>query len=228
MRLSTARDAPRGAASASAVWGGLGFWFYSFNNTAARRSKIFLRRCNIMQIRIFTIPNADSGSLQAEMNAFLSGHKVLEIEQKFFQNENGGYWTFCVRYINGGVPPSQPYSGKKVDYREILNDKDFSIFSKLRVIRKELAAADGSPAYVVFTDEELANIARLPEITEKAMLGVQGVGDKKVAKYGKALIDRYNALGAANASGAADAANKADAAGADGGAAASAGEGAGK
>jgi len=37
-----------------------------------------------MQIRIFTIPVGDSGALQAEMNAFLSGHRVLEIEQKFF------------------------------------------------------------------------------------------------------------------------------------------------
>jgi len=148
-----------------------------------------------MQIRIFTIPIAAPGALEAEMNAFLSGHRVLEVEQKFFQNENGGYWTFCVRYINGGVPPASAhgYSNKKIDYREILNDKDFAVFSKLRAIRKELAAADGSPAYVVFTDEELANIARLPELTEQAMLGVQGVGEKKAAKYGKTLIDKYNA-----------------------------------
>jgi superfamily II DNA helicase RecQ len=151
-----------------------------------------------MQIRIFTIPVGDSGSLQSEMNAFLSGHRVLEIEQKFFQNDNGGYWSFCVRYINGGVPPSpsQGFSAKKVDYREILNDKDFAVFSKLRVIRKELAAADGSPAYVVFTDEELANIARLPEITEKALLGIQGVGDKKIAKYGKVMVEKYNSQAA--------------------------------
>ena len=145
-----------------------------------------------MQIRIFTIPSADSGALQAEMNAFLAGHRVLEIEQKFFQNDNGGCWSFCVRYINGGAPPAQSYSGKKTDYREILNEKDFAVFSKLRAIRKELAAADGSPAYVVFTDEELANIARLPEITEKAMLDIQGIGDKKVAKYGKAMVNKYN------------------------------------
>jgi len=148
-----------------------------------------------MQIRIFTIPSADSGSLQSEMNAFLSGHRVLEIEQKFFQNDNGGYWSFCVRYIEGGggAPYHGGYSGKKIDYREVLNERDFSVFSKLRAIRKELAAADGSPAYVVFTDEELASIARLPEITEKAVLEIQGIGDKKLARYGKAMIDRYSA-----------------------------------
>jgi superfamily II DNA helicase RecQ len=149
-----------------------------------------------MQIRIFTIPSADSGALQAEMNAFLSGHRVLEIEQKFFQNDNGGYWSFCVRYIDGvggGALYHGGYSGKKIDYREVLNERDFSVFSKLRAIRKELAAVDGSPAYVVFTDEELANIARLPEMTEKALLEIHGVGDKKLAKYGKSMIDKYNA-----------------------------------
>jgi superfamily II DNA helicase RecQ len=152
-----------------------------------------------VQIRIFTIPSADSGGLQAEMNAFLSSHRVLEIEQKFFQNENGGYWSFCVRYINGGAPPAAglSYSSRKIDYREVLNDRDFAIFSKLRAIRKELAAADGSPAYVVFTDEELANIARLSEITEKTILGIQGIGEKKAARYGKALVDKYNAQSAA-------------------------------
>ncbi|GBU22768.1 hypothetical protein R80B4_02680 [Fibrobacteres bacterium R8-0-B4] len=152
-----------------------------------------------MQIRIFTIPSADSGSLQSEMNAFLSAHRVLEIEQKFFQNDNGGYWSFCVRYIDGGGgggPYQGGYSGKKVDYREVLNERDFTVFSKLRAIRKELAAADGAPAYVVFTDEELAAIARMPEITEKAVLEVPGIGEKKLARYGKALIEKYNALSA--------------------------------
>jgi superfamily II DNA helicase RecQ len=150
-----------------------------------------------MQIRIFTIPSADSGSLQAEMNAFLSAHRVLEIEQNFFQNDNGGYWSFCVRYINGGAAPSAPvYSGRKVDYREVLNERDFTVFSKLRAIRKELAAADGAPAYVVFTDEELASIARLPEITEKAVLEIHGIGEKRLARYGKALIERYSAQSA--------------------------------
>jgi superfamily II DNA helicase RecQ len=160
-----------------------------------------------MQIRIFTVPSADNGALQAEMNAFLSAHRVLEIEQKFFQNDNGGYWSFCVRYIDGGAgggaPYSGGYSGKKVDYREVLSERDFSVFSRLRAIRKELAAADGSPAYVVFTDEELAAIARLPEITEKAVLEIQGIGEKKLARYGKALMEKYNAL-PAPAVGAAD------------------------
>ncbi len=55
-----------------------------------------------MQIRIFSIPITDNGEMQAEMNRFLAASRVLEIEQRFYQNEKGAYWSFCVRYLNGG------------------------------------------------------------------------------------------------------------------------------
>ena len=42
-----------------------------------------------MQIKIFTIPSADSSALQSEMNTFMNAHRVLEIEQKFYQNDHG-------------------------------------------------------------------------------------------------------------------------------------------
>jgi hypothetical protein len=35
------------------------------------------------------------GEQEAELNRFLSSHKVLEVEQRFFQNEKGCYWSFC-------------------------------------------------------------------------------------------------------------------------------------
>jgi hypothetical protein len=52
-----------------------------------------------MQIRIFNILISDNGESQAEMNRFLAGQKVLEIEQHFYENEKGASWCFCVRYL---------------------------------------------------------------------------------------------------------------------------------
>ena len=54
-----------------------------------------------MQIKIFSIPIADSGVMQEEMNKFLRGHKVLEVQQELISTERGGIWCFCVRYIQG-------------------------------------------------------------------------------------------------------------------------------
>lgn len=145
-----------------------------------------------MQIRIFSIPITDNGEMQAEMNRFLAAGKVLEIEQRFYQNERGAYWNFCVRYLNGNTGSFQQQSTKqKIDYKELLNEDEFTIFSKLREYRKIIAANDAVPAYAVFTDEELAGIARLPVLEVSKLISVKGIGDKKVEKYGNQLIELF-------------------------------------
>lgn len=129
------------------------------------------------------------------MNKFLGGHKVLEVEQKFFQNEKGGYWTFCVRFIADAVVSVGGTSGSgkvKPDYKQLLPEAQFAIFSRLRELRKGIASEDGVPAYAVFTDEELANIARLPVLTEKSLKSIPGIGEKKVARYGRLMLERYH------------------------------------
>ncbi|GHT15135.1 hypothetical protein AGMMS4956_14440 [Bacteroidia bacterium] len=150
-----------------------------------------------MQIKIINIPLTDNGTMQAELNRVLASSRVLEVEQRFFQNEKGGCWSFCVRYITtvetGRSPSPQYGSGKeKVDYKQVLGEKEFAVFSALREIRKQLAAQDAVPAYAVFTDEELAGIARLPQLEASKLISVKGIGDKKVQKYGKLMVDKYN------------------------------------
>ncbi|GHV24808.1 hypothetical protein FACS1894176_01910 [Bacteroidia bacterium] len=144
-----------------------------------------------MQLQIFTIPVSDTGIFQTELNHFLSGHKVLEIEQHFYQNEKGGYWSFCVRYIADAAAYNTGTAKSKVDYRTVLPEKEFAVFSQLREIRKALAMDDGVPAYAVFTDEELSGIARLPELTIKSLETVPGIGEKKVARYGKLMLEAW-------------------------------------
>lgn len=146
-----------------------------------------------MQIRIFNIPLTDTGELLTELNRFLAGNKVLEVEQRFFQNDKGGCWSFCVRCLPGMVGNQGSGNRAKVDYKEVLSEVEFSVFSRLREIRKALSIDDGVPAYAVFTDEELSNIARLSELNEKTMATVPGIGEKKIIRYGKALVEQYNA-----------------------------------
>jgi superfamily II DNA helicase RecQ len=144
-----------------------------------------------MQIKLFNIPLTDDGTAQAELNRFLAGHKVLEVEQRFFQNEKGGCWSFCVRYIQNGIVTETPKFKGKIDYKTILSEVHFAVFSALRDIRKVLAAEDAVPAYAVFTDEELANIAQLNEISPSNMLKIKGIGEKKVEKYGRKMAEMY-------------------------------------
>lgn len=147
-----------------------------------------------MQIKLFTIPITDDGTILSQLNSFLAANKVLEVEQKFFQNDKGACWAFCVRYIQNGIinNTSNNFKGK-IDYKTVLNEADFSIFSTLREIRKLLATNDAVPAYAVFTDEELANIAKLTPINVTNMLSIKGIGIKKVEKYGKLMIEMFQA-----------------------------------
>ena len=140
-----------------------------------------------MQIKLFTIPIGDSGAALDEMNRFLKGNKILEVQNQLISNENGAYWCFCVRYIEKELSQTI-YSKIKVDYKQVLDEATFQKFSKLRAIRKKVAADEGIPAFAIFTDEELAGLAKLETITEKTMLSVKGIGDKKVERFAKHFI----------------------------------------
>lgn len=142
-----------------------------------------------MQIKLFTIPVHDNGTQCNEMNRFLRSRKVLEVGENFVSKENGAYWCFSVRYMEQQYNPLAENRGKKVDYKEILDEATFSKFSKLRDIRKRIAAEEGLPAYAIFTDDELAGLARLKTITRKEMLSIKGVGEKKVERFSHYFID---------------------------------------
>ncbi len=143
-----------------------------------------------MQIKLFTIPIGDNGTAVEEINRFLRGNKILEVQNQLISNEHGAYWCFCVRYIERTFIPGSGTSKEKIDYKQILDEATFQKFSKLREIRKKVAADEGLPAYAVFTDEELAGLAKLETITEKTMLSVKGIGDKKVERFAKHFLTK--------------------------------------
>ena len=61
---------------------------------------------------------------------------------------------------------------------------DRGLFDHLRGVRHELAEERGVPAFVVFSDRTLRDMARLRPIDVLTMKRVHGVGDAKVAKFG--------------------------------------------
>ncbi len=66
---------------------------------------------------------------------------------------------------------------------------DRGLFEALRTLRKQLAADSRLPAYLVFDDASLRDMARKRPSTPEALLNVRGVGDKKCRQYGQAILD---------------------------------------
>ncbi|NLA90851.1 MAG: DNA helicase RecQ, partial [Synergistaceae bacterium] len=63
------------------------------------------------------------------------------------------------------------------------------LFEKLRTLRKEIAAGQGVPAFMVFSDATLRDMCdRLPRTPEE-LLQVSGVGLVKQERYGKAFLE---------------------------------------
>lgn len=142
-----------------------------------------------MQIQIFNVPIHDCEECVVEMNKFLRGHRVVTIDKQFCLLGDNAVWSFCVTYVEGTIPDSSrnTESREKVDYRKILDADTFDIFSRLRDIRKAMAIKNGLPAYMIFTDAELAEISKLPAIDIAAIEGLKGVGVTRAKKYGEEL-----------------------------------------
>ena len=63
-----------------------------------------------------------------------------------------------------------------------------SLREALRTWRTQRAKADAVPAYVVFNDTTLFELARLRPTDDDALLDISGIGPVKVEKYGAEII----------------------------------------
>ena len=64
-----------------------------------------------------------------------------------------------------------------------------AVFEQLRAWRGAMAKEQGVPAYVIFHDATLRQIAAAPPATLAELSTVSGVGENKLAKYGQQILD---------------------------------------
>lgn len=66
---------------------------------------------------------------------------------------------------------------------------DADLFQALRATRAQIARRRGVPAYVVFSDATLTDMARRAPRTMADFLEVSGVGQTKARQYGEAFLE---------------------------------------
>ena len=125
-----------------------------------------------------------------ELNRILATERIVSVDKQLVVQESGSYWSICVTSAAVKSKDSKPGSRpKRIDYRDVLNEQDFSIFARLRTLRKELAERDGVPAYALFTNEQLADLVRKRVTSKQAMEAIQGVGAGRIEKYGDTFLN---------------------------------------
>ncbi len=66
---------------------------------------------------------------------------------------------------------------------------DRDLFEHLRSLRQEIARDRAVPAYVVFSDRTLRDMARVKPTDELTLRSVHGVGEKKLADFGARFLE---------------------------------------
>jgi superfamily II DNA helicase RecQ len=145
-----------------------------------------------MPFRIFLIPVLYSDEATEELNAFIAGHRVAHIERQWIDQGSQSAYVFCVEYVlasptRDGNARSQ-LSRNRIDYKTILSPEEFTIFSLLRELRKELSQQEGVPVFALFSNEQLAQMVQRRCASKADLLSIEGIGEAKVEKYSEKLL----------------------------------------
>ena len=121
------------------------------------------------------VPSAEGfGSLQitTKGRAFLKDKSTLSMRHHVK--------TAATERLKRGIPKSAP---------SLTSEADQVLYEELKAARSELAKTQKVPAYVIFHDKTLVELARDKPNSLEAMLGVSGIGEAKLKRYGKPLLD---------------------------------------
>jgi ATP-dependent DNA helicase RecQ len=88
-----------------------------------------------------------------------------------------------------GVAGQRRASADAATLPAALRDADAPLFEALRTLRAEIAKRDGVPAYVVFPDRTLIEMATRRPRSVAALADVRGVGPVKLERYGEQFLN---------------------------------------
>ncbi len=83
----------------------------------------------------------------------------------------------------------QSAQAPRVAVKTMVSDDDAPLLSALKAKRRALAEAANVPAYVIFPDRTLIEMAERRPTNLDQMMGITGVGAKKLESYGRAFLD---------------------------------------
>ncbi|MCK5198416.1 MAG: HRDC domain-containing protein [Spirochaetales bacterium] len=126
------------------------------------------------------------------MNKFLGSIRIISIQKELVATGGSSYWSFVIEYYyeNNNLAGRK----NKIDYREVLSEEDFAVYSTLRELRKQIAEREGVPVYAVFTNEQLSEMVKKRVISKNMLSQIPGIGEKKVGSYGEIFIQKLKGI----------------------------------
>jgi ATP-dependent DNA helicase RecQ len=89
-------------------------------------------------------------------------------------------------------PPKKKPTPKPAVLKDSWEGVNEELFERLRSLRRKLAQQRAVPAYIVFNDATLRDLARQRPSSPEDLLRVSGIGMKKLEQYGEAILSEIN------------------------------------
>ncbi|KAF1720342.1 DNA helicase RecQ [Pseudoxanthomonas wuyuanensis] len=121
-----------------------------------------------------------SGLLEVDAEGY-GGLRLTEASRSILRNER--------RLSLRKELPSRKERERNVRGSIVVPPADMSLFGALRELRAQLAREQNVPAYVIFHDSTLRNIAEHRPVTLAELAQVGGIGGTKLSRYGERLIE---------------------------------------
>ncbi|MBC7471988.1 MAG: DNA helicase RecQ [candidate division SR1 bacterium] len=125
----------------------------------------------------------DLGLVDIKYDGFI---KTLSLNEKSKIVLTGGGNTDLVEYK---AKIATPAKAKDKKHKDILSADQQIVFNKLRELRKEIATREDVPAFVIFGDAALVDMAQSMPKNKKEFAEISGVGKLKLEKYADEFLE---------------------------------------
>ena len=142
----------------------------------------------LTQFMTFFVSPFSEPSSHAELNNFLKSHRIINVEKRLIDGERGTGWIFLVEYSDNEGTKSSYTMSSKVDWRDVLNPSQFTVYDFLRKTRKEIGDKTEIPLHGILSNEQLALMAQNPPKTKEDFLKIKGVNEQKYKQFGEVFL----------------------------------------
>jgi ATP-dependent DNA helicase RecQ len=132
------------------------------------------------------VPSENQEQIRAALRQ-ASGNSLTEV--KLLLPETIAYGEIRCVIAAGNLQTRGPTPQKIASDDAPLAPADENLFAALREWRFNLARQEQLPAFVIFHDKTLRAIARARPRTVDALMCIEGIGERKAARYGAAVLE---------------------------------------
>jgi superfamily II DNA helicase RecQ len=145
-----------------------------------------------MNIKLFTLPfNDENGAFDdSPLSDFAEGRDITGVHQHMIVRDGRPFWCILITYVDPKPAASRQAARERRKHpKDDLPPEKHALYEGIRQWRNARAQRDGRPAYVLFSNQEIAEIARLAPASKSDLISIPGIGDAKARDYGDEVLE---------------------------------------